>query len=79
MKHNFEPSKINYPDYVGVKLEGVGHEGVQNYKQFAWSNDLDKSDFHSKDVSRYLWMEHQGNLGLLRYHLIYPILKCNYK
>jgi hypothetical protein len=27
-KHNFEPHKINYPDYIGVKLEGVGQEGV---------------------------------------------------
>ncbi len=28
MKHNFEPEKINYPDYIGVRLDGVGEEGV---------------------------------------------------
>ena len=32
MKHNFDLYKINFPDFVGVKLDGVGTEGVQNYK-----------------------------------------------
>lgn len=24
IKHNFEPEKINFPDYIGVRLNGVG-------------------------------------------------------
>lgn len=45
------------PDYIGIKLNGVGLEGLENYKQLAKSTSLDQSEFHSKDISNYLWME----------------------
>lgn len=64
-RHHFEPRKICFPDDFCVRLEGVGLKEFGNFKHFCHLHNLDYTEGHSERYARQLWMETQGNLGLL--------------
>lgn len=46
-KHNFEPKKINYPNFITQKINGVGYEGMKNFKEYMRLFDLDDTLDHN--------------------------------
>ena len=71
-RHHFEPKKISFPEDFCYRLNGVGLDEFMNFKHWCYIHNMDVTTKNNESYMKQLWMETQGNLGLLHDTMAMP-------